>query len=129
MRGGGGMPPTHHAQLAPGVGVADHRSRIIRKHARHRCEVADIAVDDAEQRDDRGLVGGDAVEIAHVYVERARIEQAKALIVSAEISLANIAQAVGFADQSHFSRRFRAHEGRTPAQFAREQASGILPSN
>lgn len=63
------------------------------------------------------------------YVERARIEQAKALIVSAEISLANIAQAVGFADQSHFSRRFRAHEGRTPAQFAREQASGILPSN
>ena len=62
------------------------------------------------------------------YVERARIEQAKALIVNAGMSLANIAQAVGFADQSHFSRRFRAHEGRTPAQFAREQARGILPS-
>jgi AraC family transcriptional regulator len=63
------------------------------------------------------------------YVERARIEQAKALIVNAGMSLANIAQAVGFADQSHFSRRFRAHERRTPAQFAREQARGILPSN
>ena len=62
------------------------------------------------------------------YVERARIEQAKALIVSAEMSLANIAQAVGFADQSHFSRRFRVSEGRTPAAFAREQARGILPS-
>ena len=49
------------------------------------------------------------------YVERTRIEQAKALIVNAEMSLANIAQAVGFADQSHFSRRFRFHEGRTPA--------------
>ena len=35
------------------------------KHAGHRCEVADIAVDDAEQRDDRGLVGGDGIEIAH----------------------------------------------------------------
>jgi AraC family transcriptional regulator len=63
------------------------------------------------------------------YVERARIEQAKALIVTAEMSLANIAQAVGFADQSHFSRRFRVHEERTPAQFAREYARGILPSN
>jgi AraC family transcriptional regulator len=62
------------------------------------------------------------------YVERARIEQAEALIVNAEMSLANIAQAVGFADQSHFSRRFRANEGRTPASFAREQARGILPS-
>jgi AraC family transcriptional regulator len=63
------------------------------------------------------------------YVERARIEQAKALIVSAGMSLAHIAQAVGFADQSHFSRRFRFHEGRTPARFAREQARGILPSS
>lgn len=62
------------------------------------------------------------------YVERARIEQAKALIVNAEMSLANIAQAVGFADQSHFSRRFRVTEGRTPASFAREHAKGILPS-
>jgi AraC family transcriptional regulator len=63
------------------------------------------------------------------YIERTRVEQAKALIVSAEMSLANIALAVGFADQSHFTRRFRVHEGRTPAQFAREQAKGILPSN
>jgi len=37
----------------------------LRKHARHRRQVADVAVDHAEQRDDRGLVGGDRVEIAH----------------------------------------------------------------
>ncbi len=61
------------------------------------------------------------------YVERTRIEQAKALIINAEMSLAGVAQAVGFADQSHFSRRFRLHEGRTPAAFAREKARGILP--
>jgi len=63
------------------------------------------------------------------YVERSRIGQAKALIVNADMSLANIAQAVGFADQSHFTRRFRLHEGRTPAEFAREQARAILPSD
>ncbi len=61
------------------------------------------------------------------YVEQARIAQAKRLIVEARMSLAGVAQAVGFADQSHFSRRFRVHEGCTPAQFAREQARGILP--
>jgi AraC family transcriptional regulator len=62
------------------------------------------------------------------YVERARIGQAKRLIAGAELSLAAIAQAVGFADQSHFTRRFRAHEKCTPAQFAREHAKGILPA-
>jgi AraC family transcriptional regulator len=62
------------------------------------------------------------------YVERTRIERAKRLIINADMSLANVALAVGFADQSHFSRRFRFHEGRTPAGFAREHARGILPS-
>jgi hypothetical protein len=38
---------------------------IVRRHAGHRRQVADIAVDDAEQRDDGGLICGDAVEIAH----------------------------------------------------------------
>jgi len=61
------------------------------------------------------------------YVERSRIERAKAMIVQAELSLANIAQAVGYADQSHFTRRFKFYEGRPPGQFAREYARGILP--
>ncbi len=51
--------------IAPGLGAADHRSRIIRKHARHRCEVADAPVDDAKEADDRLLVGSDAGVIAH----------------------------------------------------------------
>jgi AraC family transcriptional regulator len=63
------------------------------------------------------------------YVERVRIEQSKLLIAGAQMSLANIAQAVGFADQSHFTRRFRAHVGCTPAHFAREHAVGTLPQN
>jgi AraC family transcriptional regulator len=61
------------------------------------------------------------------YIERIRIEQAKALIISGEMSLADVALAVGFGDQSHFSRRFRFQVGRTPAAFAREHARRILP--
>ncbi|MGY4294027.1 sugar lactone lactonase YvrE [Bradyrhizobium sp. i1.4.4] len=36
--------------------------RIIREHAGHRREIADIAVDDAEQRSNGGLIGRDAVD-------------------------------------------------------------------
>ena len=53
-----------------------------------------------------------------VYVERARMERAKALILSG-FALAEIAQEVGFADQSHFTRRFRIHVGCTPGSYAR----------
>ena len=52
------------------------------------------------------------------YVERARIAQAKLLIVGAELSLAAVAQAVGFADQSHFTRTFRAVVGVTPSRYS-----------
>jgi hypothetical protein len=45
--------------------VARTGAKVVGKHARHRRQVADIAVDDVEKGDDRGLVRGDAVEIAH----------------------------------------------------------------
>lgn len=56
------------------------------------------------------------------YVERARIEHAKALLQDGGLPLAEVAARVGFADQSHFTRRFRRHTGRTPAIFARQAA-------
>lgn len=54
------------------------------------------------------------------YLERARIEQAKTLIRSGDIPLAQIALEAGFSDQSHFTRRFRRWVGCTPAAYARE---------
>lgn len=62
------------------------------------------------------------------YVESSRIARAKELIHRAELSLAQVAHAVGFADQSHFTRRFRRHVGCTPGVFAREHARARLPS-
>jgi hypothetical protein len=37
----------------------------IQETPRHRRQVADVPIYDTEQRDDRGLVGGDRVEVAH----------------------------------------------------------------
>jgi AraC family transcriptional regulator len=51
------------------------------------------------------------------YVRRRRIEYACRTLVRTEDSLASIALASGFADQSHFSRRFKELIGLTPSAF------------
>jgi AraC family transcriptional regulator len=55
------------------------------------------------------------------YVERVRIEQAARLLRAGSLSIAQVAQAVGFSDQSHFTRRFRLHTGRTPSEFRKAE--------
>lgn len=54
------------------------------------------------------------------FVEQSRIRRAQSLILETGLPLAEIALAVGFADQSHFTRRFHRQVGCTPAVFARE---------
>ena len=56
--------PPHQHQLALRASIADDGRRIVGKHARHRRKVADVTVHHAEERADRFLIGGDAVEIA-----------------------------------------------------------------
>jgi AraC family transcriptional regulator len=51
------------------------------------------------------------------YVTIARMERARALVVDSAEPLAAIAAAVGFADQAHFSRTFRARLGRPPSRW------------
>lgn len=58
---------------------------------------------------------------AFSFVEQCRIRRAQVLIVETNLSLAEVSLAAGFADQSHFTRRFHFHVGCTPAAFAREQ--------
>lgn len=51
------------------------------------------------------------------YVRRLRIEHAAGQISRSRGSLADIACAVGFADQSHFSKVFKSYTGMTPGGF------------
>jgi len=57
--------PAHQRHLAIGADVPHHRRRVVGKNTRHRRQVADVAVDHAEQREDRFLVCGDRMEMAH----------------------------------------------------------------
>jgi AraC family transcriptional regulator len=61
------------------------------------------------------------------YLERSRVQRAQELIKEGGLPLAEIAVAVGFADQSHFTRRFHLHNGLTPGVFARRSGSQSVP--
>ena len=55
----------------------------------------------------------------HQYLVQVRVNAARALLSagSGQRSLAEVAAAVGFADQSHLTRQFKRHFGVTPSQF------------
>jgi AraC-like DNA-binding protein len=53
----------------------------------------------------------------HHYLVQKRVERARELLARTELSLSEIAYAVGFSDQSHLTRHFRQMLGVTPRQF------------
>ena len=53
----------------------------------------------------------------HKYVIRTRVDRAKELLLEGKLSIADIAQTVGFAHQSHLNLHFKRLVGVTPKQF------------
>jgi len=59
----------------------------------------------------------------HRWMMSARVEAAKTMILRQDASLADVAIACGFADQSHLSRVFKRETGVSPAAWRRDQAN------
>ena len=55
----------------------------------------------------------------HHYLIQKRVERAQQMLAQTDLSLAEIAGAVGFSDQSHLARHFRGLLGTTPREFRR----------
>lgn len=55
----------------------------------------------------------------HQYVMKARLNRARHMLEQSEASMATIAESLGFASQSHFTRAFRQFAGETPSDFRR----------
>jgi transcriptional regulator of acetoin/glycerol metabolism len=53
----------------------------------------------------------------HIYLTQKRVERAQKMLVQTDLSLAEIAFAVGFFDQGHLARHFRHMLGTTPREF------------
>lgn len=56
----------------------------------------------------------------HQYVIRCRIERSKELLKQKQITIADVAEIVGFVDQSHFHRHFKRLVGITPKAFLQQ---------
>ncbi|AFY53702.1 DNA-binding domain-containing protein, AraC-type [Rivularia sp. PCC 7116] len=56
----------------------------------------------------------------HKYVIRCRIERAQELLKQGKLSIAEIANSVGFVDQSHLNRHFKRLLGITPKDFSQQ---------
>ena len=57
----------------------------------------------------------------HYYLTQKRVERAQEMLVQTDLSLAEIAYAAGFSDQSHLARHFRYMLGTTPREFRQSQ--------
>lgn len=55
------------------------------------------------------------------YVNRLRVEQSKALLLTGRMSVQEVGDAVGYGEQSYFIRVFRKQTGVTPGSFRRRQ--------
>lgn len=60
-------------------------------------------------------------EPPHAHICRLRIDRAMKLMRESDSSLSQIALAVGFSDQAHFSNIFRRATGATPSQWRKSQ--------
>lgn len=63
----------------------------------------------------------------HQYVLRQRIERAKTLLLQGDCSLVELADRLGFADQSHFIRQFKRFVGMTPRAFVLQHHKHLQP--
>jgi AraC family transcriptional regulator len=55
----------------------------------------------------------------HQYVMKAKLDRAQQMLTQSELSLATIADFMGFTSQSHFTRAFRQYSGATPSDYRR----------
>ena len=58
------------------------------------------------------------------YLRKLQMRMASRLLVYTGQSLAEVALGCGFADQSHFTREFRRHFGRTPREYREHYRQG-----
>jgi AraC family transcriptional regulator len=61
------------------------------------------------------------------FVRKLRLDWAEEQLLRSDRPLAELSAEAGFADQSHFTRLFRARTGQTPARFRRRFTSAIVP--
>jgi AraC-like DNA-binding protein len=71
----------------------------------------------------RAVTGFSVVE----YVKRLRMARARQLLITSELSVAEVATDVGYADPFYFSRQFRAVTGLSPRSYRQRSQEEAVP--
>ncbi len=122
----------HHAMIMPGEPATKSNARTAVAHARIRRAKSLLDDSPTDSHSLEGLANAAGLSkfqtlrdftratglTPHAYLVQRRIDLARAMIKSGE-SLADIANAAGFADQSHLNRHFVRAFGMTPGRYAR----------
>lgn len=124
------MPASHAAPKPSGRGLAGWQLALAARHLRSD-RAGDVPV--AEIASLCGLSRSHftrAFKVStglppHHWLMRHRIERARDLLERTDESIAAIALACGFADQSHLTRVFHAIVGTSPAAWRRRRKAGV----
>lgn len=122
----------HHAMISPGEPTARSNTRSAVAHARIRRAISLLDDSPTDSHSLDGLANAAGLSkfqtlrdftratglTPHAYLVQRRIDLAREMIKSGD-SLADIASATGFADQSHLNRHFVRAFGMTPGRYAR----------
>jgi len=120
----GGVADRAEPRRSPGTFSAPTRARVYRYIEDHLAR--DIGLDDLAELVDFSPQHFQRVfkktfgTSPYQFVLGLRIERAKALIRHGKLSIAEVALACGFSDQSHFSTSFSARVGLSPSRFRRQ---------
>ncbi|MFK7752471.1 MAG: helix-turn-helix domain-containing protein [Sedimentitalea sp.] len=100
--------------------ISDSFLNLVELHLQNHWTVAEYARRIGVSRDRLNDAVGRAVGIPpHQHMQRRLMEEAKALLVTTNLQVAEIGYKLGFSDAAYFTRFFRRHESLAPVQFRR----------
>ncbi len=112
-------PPRQSVEQHPDR-ISDSFLGLVELHLQNHWTIAEYARRIGVSRDRLNAAVRRAIGIPpHAHIQRRLMEEAKALLVTTNLNVAEVCYRLGFSDAAYFTRFFRRHEKLTPALFRR----------
>lgn len=112
-------PPLQASEPQPHR-ISDSFLNLVELHLQNHWTIAEYARRIGVPRDRLNDAVRRAIGIPpHSHIQRRLMEEAKALLVTTNLQVAEVGYKLGFGDAAYFTRFFRRHESLAPAQFRR----------
>ncbi|MBY6049009.1 AraC family transcriptional regulator [Vannielia litorea] len=113
-------PPRQSVEQAPHR-ISDSFLSLVELHMQNHWTIAEYASRIGISRDSLNTAVRGAIGVPpHAHIQRRLMEEAKALLVTTNLRVAEVGYRLGFGDAAYFTRFFKRHEQLAPAQFRRK---------